>query len=83
MSKSIFWTPPPKEQKEHHFGLKREIGRYFDNEWNGDSGSWTADTEIVPFLEGIIAVGNEQQKADAMELIDAIEKYGSIVITIA
>lgn len=83
MSTSLYWTPPPSEVIEHDLGyLKYEIGRYFDDEYNGSSETWAVDREIIPFLEGIYAVGNEFQKRDAQALICAIKKYGNVVLII-
>jgi hypothetical protein len=82
MSSSLSWSPPPTELKKHYIGLKYQIGRYLTEDYGGESGSWSVGEEIVPFLQGIIAVGAEDQIKDANELIAAIEKYGTIVLTI-
>ncbi len=82
MSSSLSWVPPPKIQKENYVDLKHEVGRYFEEDYNGGNGSWTGTHEMIPFLQGIISVGEEYQKRDAQELIDAIKKYGEIVFKI-
>ena len=82
MSKSCYWTPPPKELKEHYVSLKYEIGKYFDENYNGDSGSWIVGDDFIPFLKGIAAAGNGDQVKDAMSMIKAIQQYGTIHISI-
>ncbi len=82
MSSNLYWTPPPTEVKEHFLDLKYEIGRYFDEEYNGGSESWNVDEKIIPFLKGIIATGNDSQKKSAQQLINAIQKYGIVVLII-
>lgn len=82
MSSSLSWEPPPSQTKRHYIGLKYEIGNYFEEDYCGGSGSWTVGRDFVPFLKGIIATGDPDQKKDAKELIAAIEKYGQIVLTI-
>ena len=43
----------------------------------------TVDREMIPFLEGIIAGANDPSTAeDAESLIEAIKKYGKVVLTI-
>jgi len=83
MSSSLSWEPPPKETKRHYIGLKYEIGKYFDSDYNGGTGTWTAGKELIPFLKGLIAAGNDSTKKDAQELIYAIEKYGEVVLMIS
>jgi hypothetical protein len=83
MSSSLSWEPPPSETEKHYIGLKYEIGRYFDPDWNGNNGSWTGDSSLIPFLKGIVAVGQGTDATDALQLIDAIEKYGEVILTIS
>lgn len=83
MSKSLYWSPPPSEVKERSVDyLRHEIARYVDPDWNGDSWSDTVGGDLIPFLKGIIAAGSKEQKEDAQELIDAIHRYGKVVLTI-
>ena len=84
MSSSLFWAPPPAQVKERPIGLKYEIARYFDPEWNGLSADFgMVGKELIPFLKGIVAVSNERTDCDtAKELIAAIEKYGEIQLYI-
>ncbi len=82
MSVSLYWSPPPTEIKEHGLDLKYEIGRYLDPDYNGGGDTWEVDKEIIPFLKGIIAAGTEGKGNDAAELIEAINKYGTVVLTI-
>lgn len=83
MSKSLYWTPPPSEVKEHAIDyLRYEIARYYDEDYNGDSWSETVDDDLIPFLKGIVAAGTDQKKEDAQELIDAIKKYGKVCLVI-
>lgn len=83
MSSDLYWLPPPKEQKRNDIGyLKHEIGRYYDEDYNGESLDRMAGKELIPFLKGIIAVGDENQKQDAQKLIAAIEKYGEVQLII-
>ena len=83
MSSSLSWEPPPEETKKHYIDLKYEIGKYFDSDYNGGSESWEADKSLIPFLQGIASVGEPHQKRDARELIDAIENYGKVILTIS
>lgn len=83
MSASLFWAPPPREVKERCIGLKYEIARYFDPEWNGLSADFgLVGEELIPFLKGIISVGSDGDASDARELIGAIKKYGQIQLYI-
>lgn len=82
MSTDLYWTPPPKELKEHFLDLKYEIGRYFDEDYNGQSESWTANHSLIPFLKGIIACADKDKAQSAKELIAAIKKYGEVVLSI-
>lgn len=83
MSLSLYRLPLPKEVKEHNIGyLKYEIGRYLEEDYNGHGGSWEVDESIIPFLNGIIAVGNMNQINDAASLISAIRKYGTVELRI-
>jgi len=83
MSSSLSWEPPPTETSRRYIGLKYEIGNYLEEDYNGGSGSWTVDSSIIPFLKGIWATGDEDQKKDAQELINAIRKYGKVILTIS
>lgn len=83
MSSDLYWLPPPEEQKRNDIGyLKHEIGKYFDEEWNGEGMDRVGDKEMIPFLKGIISVGNHNQRQDAEKLISAIEKYGRVQLII-
>jgi hypothetical protein len=83
MSSTLFWEPPPKEVKARAIGLKYEIARYFDPEWNGLSADFgLVGDELIPFLKGIIAVGSDGDASDAKELIAAIKKHGQIQLYI-
>ena len=78
MSTSLYWAPPPVEPKEHSIGLKHEICRYIDKEWNGDPMDVMAGKELIPFLEGIMSVSTESRYHYAKDLIAAINKYGKV-----
>lgn len=83
MSSSLSWEPPPEETERHYLGIKYEIGKYFDEDYNGGNESWTADSDLIPFLKGLIAVGDAPTQRDAQELIGAIKKYGRVILTIS
>lgn len=83
MGSSLSWEPPPEETQRHYIGLKYEIGQYFEEDYNGGNGSWTADRDLIPFLKGLMAAGSEDVRKDALQLIDAIEKYGKIILMIS
>ena len=83
MSSSLTWEPPPQESDRHCLDLKYEIGKYFDEDYNGGNDTWTADRDLIPFLKGIIATGDEHQVRSAKELIAAIEKHGKVILTIS
>ncbi len=79
MSTTLCWTPPPSQLKEKCSGLKREIGRFFDNQYNGGGEDFgLVGRELIPFLEGMKAVGDEATKKECQEMIADIEKYGQI-----
>jgi hypothetical protein len=78
MSSSLCWAPPPSEVKDHHIDLKWEIGKYFDEQYNGDSIEIEVDKSFIPFLKGIIAGGSVNKAKAATELIVAINKYGRV-----
>ncbi len=83
MSTSLYWSPPPREVKEHCINdIKHEVARYLDPSWNGLGDSWQAGSELIPFLKGMRAAGNEDTRKAAQSLIDAIEKYGEVTLTI-
>ena len=83
MSTSLYWLPPPIEPNHRGVGfLKYEIGKYFEEDYNGGSGEWIADVDMIPFLKGIYAVGSDDQKRNAQELMEAITKYGKVILTI-
>lgn len=84
MSSSLSWEPPPEESKRHYIGLKYEIGRYLDEDYNGGNDSWTVGNELIPFLKGLMSASPETSTYnDAEELILAIEKYGKVILTIS
>lgn len=83
MSSDLYWLPPPKEQRRNDIGyLKYEMGRYFDEDYNGENIDMIVGSDIIPFLQGIIAVGSKEQKNDAQKLINAIRKYGEVQLII-
>lgn len=84
MSSNLFWAPPPVESKDRSVGLKYEIAKFIDPEWNGGSVDFgMVGDEIVPFLKGILACSPEKYACDAAKtLIAAIEKYGEIQLYI-
>jgi hypothetical protein len=82
MSSNLSWQPPPSAREVHYIGLKYEIGTYYEEDYNGGNLNVMADSDLIPFLKGIIAVGSPDDKKDAKELISAIEKYGSIELNI-
>lgn len=80
MSSSLYWAPPPQDREDHYLSLKYEIGRYFDKEYKGESIERTVGKELIPFLKGIMAVGDKSRCESAHELITAIEKHGEVEI---
>jgi hypothetical protein len=79
MSTNLVWAPPPAEVREYDLDLKWEIGRYFDEQYNGGTIDMTVDRSIVPFLKGIIAGSSDKdKKAGADSLIQGINKYGRV-----
>jgi hypothetical protein len=82
MSSSLSWQPPPEQRERHYIGLKYEIGTYYEGDYNGGTLNVMADSELIPFLKGIAAVGNDSDRKHAQELISAIEKYDKIELNI-
>lgn len=84
MSTSLYWLPPPSEVKENSVGwIKHEVARHLSEDWNGLSDDFgLVGPEIIPFLQGIKAVGSKEQASDAQELISAIQKYGKVELYI-
>jgi hypothetical protein len=79
MSTDLYWAPPPAEVKDYDIDLKWEIGKYFDEKYNGDAIDTMVDKSIIPFLKGIIAGSpNNYKKAEANKLIGGINKYGRV-----
>lgn len=78
MSSSLYWAPPPTEVKDHSIDLKYEIGRYFDQEYMGESIDIEVGGELIPFLKGVMAVCSGSKYNSAKGLISAIEKYGIV-----
>lgn len=81
MSKSLSWSIIPPEPKANYIDLKYEIGKYFDENYNGDGYSYIVGSEIIPFLRGIAYSGSEHQVSSANKLIEAIEKHGKVCLT--
>jgi hypothetical protein len=78
------WSPPPKEDIHPLDQLPWKLAPRL---WGHDSTLRTDETEvgseIVPYLEGLMdGGGNDLVCREARELIDAIEKYGKIVLWI-
>lgn len=80
----MYWTPPPSQLKETNIdSLKRTLATYIDPNWNGFSDSWVVDSDIIPFLNGIIAGnGSGDMAREAKSLIEGIEKYGQVQVII-
>lgn len=83
MSSDLYWLPPPKDRNKNFVSyLKYEIGQYFDEEYNGGNMERMVGEELIPFLKGIVATGTKDQKQDAKNLIEAIDKYGEVELII-
>lgn len=84
MSKSLYWTPPPKELKKRYLGALKWViaDRYGDPDNEGQIFEKEIGSEAIPFLDGIIASGNKDHADDAQQLRKAIEKYGSVIISL-
>lgn len=82
MGYDLYWSLPPSETKEHSLDLKWEIGKYFDDDYNGEKGEWEADRSLIPFLKGIIACGSPEKRQEAIELLENINQYGKLILSI-
>lgn len=85
MSTSLYWAPPPETRKEECIGsLKWEFAKLM-GEYDGSCGEnlGFVDTDIIPYLDGIIAGnGSGDMSRDAQKLKAAIKKYGRVELII-
>lgn len=83
MSTSLYWSLVPKEPDENNlYELKRIMAKKlgeFDGSVGEDLG--VVNSNMIPFLEGIVAT-DSAAASDAQELIDAIQKYGQVQLSI-
>lgn len=87
MSTSLYWREPPREPDGELLGydLKWVIAKkYLDHDGTLQEDWFDVGKDVVPFLEGVIAatVGDEALKKEAQELIDLIEKYGTVQLSL-
>lgn len=82
MSSTLYWRPEPKDKNNLDDGLKRILGKHF---WcqDGSLGSSKikldiGNREFIKYFEGLKDAG----VPDAEKLLEAVEKYGSIIIWI-
>lgn len=82
MSTSLYWSQVPdiKEYNIHclKYILAKKLGSY-DGSMSEDLG--VVDKKLIPYLEGIADTGGDVG-ADAKKLIDAINKYEKVQLTI-
>jgi len=79
MSTSLYWAPPPAARKEKPIGyLKYIIGEHYEPGYNGGEINATAGDELIPFLKGVVAAAGKEVADDALELIAAIERFGTV-----
>lgn len=94
MGNDLSWLPPPEEREEHGIALIQwELSKHLDPDYDGWGYNAMVGKEIIPFLKGLIAKYQKQPPqpdyfagphaciADAQELIDAIEKYGKVELS--
>lgn len=84
MSTSLYWSIVPEPPEERSlYNLKRVMAKKFGS-YDGSVGEdlGTVGKELIPFLEGIAASGDEEMGKDAQALIDAIEKHGKVNLSI-
>ena len=74
MSQNLYWRPdvPPKGN-----GLSDDLKFALRGAFDGEHEITFNDTQ---YLRGMIAAGNDRIKKDCATLIEAIEKYGAIVL---
>lgn len=94
MGNDLSWLPPPEEREEHGIcHIQWELSKYLDPNWNGGGYTEMVGREIIPFLKGLISGyqknparpndfdGPHRSIEDAQSLIDAIEKYGKVELS--
>lgn len=85
MSSDPFWMPPPQRREEQQ--LPRELKYILGRELWGHYGTCRGEPtemgkEWVPFLNGVVAAGDDEMKAGAKALLAAIQKHGSVIVRI-
>lgn len=82
MSSNLMWRPVlPQTEYDLSKAMKFRISRrLWDTDGSCGIGEAFLTVSDVPFLEGMIAAGNDEIQRDCRTLIDAIEKYGTLVL---
>ena len=87
MSTSLYWSIIPPEPDENNlYSLKRIMAKKLgsmDGSCSEDLG--VVDRSLIPFLEGLIMGDTSERQEiaeDAQSLVDAINKYGKVRLTI-
>lgn len=81
MSTNLYLRPIPPEDEAFAYELKFSLAPRL---WGHDgslSGDWTkVDRDLIPFLEGVLAGApkDSERAKEALSLIKAIEKHGSV-----
>ena len=83
MSTNLYWAPAePNTSSAFGHPIKGVIAKRYlghDGSLGSDPVSLDSPSDIA-FLHGVVAVGSETVRGQAQELLDAIEKYGAIVV---
>lgn len=83
MSANLYWEPPPKETRQNDLpdALRYRLAKrlWEDNDGTLSAGPTLVGPELIPYLQGLL----DGDVAGAKELIAAIEKHGSVLLTIA
>lgn len=85
MSTNLYYRPVPKEPKENCFAyeLKFHLApKLWEHDGSLSAGWTTVGKELIPFLEGLVSAGNKEVSTEAKKLIDLIEKYDEVQLSL-
>lgn len=85
MSTSLYWSRVPVEPAENSlYSLKHILAKkLWDSDGSCGENTLKVGKELIPFLEGIeMGNGSGDMGSDARKLINAIERYGEIQLSI-
>lgn len=83
MSTNLYWRPLTQD-RDLGYALKFALA---PNLWGHDgslTAGWTeVSRDLIPFLRGVAAAGNDETRKEAQKLIALIEKHDTVEIRLA